>query len=151
MHKPGSVLATISLGTWLPKPSSGFGTLRWRAAMTSKYTLALHLQWGLPSRSLSTSLVTLLPHRCTLTRCRAENANKFASRALNDKWRFSFLWHYPHAHAHWALPSNQPCGARTFLINAYVNTNINAIACITSFCIINHIKVRYHRRCNVMY
>jgi hypothetical protein len=30
--------------------------------------------------------------------------------------RFSFLWHYPHAHAHWALPSNQPYGARTFLI-----------------------------------
>lgn len=30
-------------------------------------------------------------------------------------WRSSFLWHYPHAHAHWELPSNQPCGARTFL------------------------------------
>ena len=30
--------------------------------------------------------------------------------------RSSFLWHYPHAHAHWALPSNQPYGARTFLI-----------------------------------
>src|SRR5579862_7726571 len=32
--------------------------------------------------------------------------------------RFSFLWHYPHAHAHWELPSNQPYGARTFLIFA---------------------------------
>ncbi len=29
--------------------------------------------------------------------------------------RFTFLWHYPWGHPHWALPSTLPYGARTFL------------------------------------
>jgi len=48
------------------------------------YTFALHLQRGLPSQSLSTLLVTLLPHRCTLT---STSEAVFISVALSSRSR----------------------------------------------------------------
>jgi len=49
----------------------------------------------------------LLPHLCTLTDRRNPQTTTIGG---------IFLWHYPHAHAHWALPSKLGLsGARTFL------------------------------------
>ena len=52
--------------------------------MTLRYTFALRLWRGLPSQSLSTLLVTLLPHRCTLT---GHSPAVFISVALSSRSR----------------------------------------------------------------
>ena len=57
----------------------------------------------------------LLTHLCTLA-CSRLNALAFF-RAIGGM----FLWHYPHGHPHWALPSNfDHLGARTFLNRGFI-------------------------------
>jgi len=102
MHKPGSVIDRHLSGNSVTRTSSGIGISRWRATIALKYTVALHLQRVYLAKPLDLAgdalTAPLHPYQASLA--------------------VSFLWHYPHAHAHWALPSNQPYGARTFLILA---------------------------------
>jgi len=110
-RKPGSVHSLkemwviIYLG--LPLPTASSGSLGWDAADGQPLSLRLAPSRGLPSQHLSMLLVrsyrTFAPLPCLLG---------FPHEALGGV----FLWHYPHGHPHWELPSKPgQIGARTFL------------------------------------
>ena len=106
-HKPGSVHTSVE-GGWLsiwdrrcrrPRAARLFGTV----PMASRRSLAL-LPAGFTEPAPLDAAGALLPHLCTLA-CASEPAIGGV-----------FLWHCPHGHPHWALPSKLGHqGARTFL------------------------------------
>lgn len=95
--------ATISLGPVLPQASSGmFEQNRHMANLGSSPCSRLGFTEPAPLDAAG----ALLPHLCTLT-CAWAKAGAIGG---------VFLWHYPHGHPHWALPSRPGHGgARTFL------------------------------------
>ena len=116
-HKPGSVhssylereWAIIYLGLTLPLASSG--SLQGQGLWPS-IAPRLAPSRGLPSQHLSMLLVrsyrTFAPLPCLLG---------FPHEAFGGV----FLWHYPHGHPHWALPSKfDHLGARTFLKRDFI-------------------------------
>ena len=111
-HKPGSVhsfwleieWAIIYLGLLLPIASSGSNQ---ELGLWPSSVPRLAPSRGLPSQHLSMLLVrsyrTFAPLPCLLG---------FPHEAVGGV----FLWHYPHGHPHWELPSKPgQIGARTFL------------------------------------
>ena len=107
-HKPGSVHPSkeggviIYLGSPLPTTSSG---ALWRNGEDGHPSfLGLAPSRGLPSQHLSMLLV--------------RSYRTFAPLPVPVEPAIGgvFLWHSPHGHPHWALPSKPgPRGARTFL------------------------------------
>jgi len=113
-HKPGSVhllwgWMIIYLGLSLPTASSGSleGTLQ----------MASFVPWpcsqpGFTKPAPLDAAGALLPHLCTLA-CALRKTSEFIGGV--------FLWHYPHGHPHWVLPSKlDHCGARTFLNREFI-------------------------------
>jgi len=100
-HKPGSVLkrdlrVVIYLGLLLPKASSG--TPKTEAGKRPTIaSLDLASNWGLPSQHLSMLLV-----------------RSYRTFAPLPKSGGMFLWHFPHGHPHWALPSSLAFGSPDF-------------------------------------
>ncbi len=98
-HKPGSVPikydpmgGVIYLGRLLPNASSGSPTTE--RGKDQPLPLRPCFPPGFTEPAPHDAAGALLPHLCTLTFLR-ESPKKCGI----------FLWHYPHAHAHWALPS----------------------------------------------
>ena len=117
-HKPGSVLRSpapkrralgmvICLGPPLPAASSGAllaGLVRWPTVVPGPCSRP-----GFTEPAPLDAAGALLPHPCTLA---CALLHRSGSGAIGGV----FLWHCPHGHPHWALPSKPGhWGARTFL------------------------------------
>ncbi len=120
-RKPGSVLkfkplrVVIYLGLLLPEASSGTPKTE-TGKRPTLVSLDLASNWGLPSQHLSVLLVRSYRTFAPLPK---------RIKSLGGM----FLWHYPHGHPHWALPSKSGLsGARTFLRFATKGKSATAFA-----------------------
>ena len=125
-HKPGSVHATTEVGLqrvggYLSGTDVAAGLERRVDAERGRWPASVPWPCSQPGFTEPAPLDAagaLLPHLCTLA-CAGEPAIGGV-----------FLWHSPHGHPHWALPSKPGHrGARTFLNRWSRTTCCNHLAC----------------------